>query len=326
MLSSFADCRKQLEEGNLAVLPTETVYGLAANGLSHSAVKKIFRLKGRPTVNPVILHVQNIQRALEYAEVCVQALKLAKYFWPGPLTLLLKKKEIVPGIVTANLNTVGLRSPSNETFQAMLNCLDFPLAAPSANPSNRTSPTTASQVVDFFGIDCPPVLDDGPANLGIESTILDLTSSTPCVVRPGHISASLIGECLDLEVKTSKKFHDIESPEQISPGSSQLHYAPLTPTLLHSSQESCLNYNAFSNSDLLLLPDATKNQNFKGLACSIDYLSKDGDLKEIAHSIYMKLHEADRAKFSKLHLCLLDEKDELALAINDRITRACGKK
>ena len=325
MLSSFADCRKQLVEGNLAVLPTETVYGLAANALDQSAVEKIFQLKCRPTVNPVILHVQNIKKASEYAHVNPQALKLANNFWPGPLTILLKKKEIVPGIVTANKDTVGLRSPSNTIFQAMLDSLEFPLAAPSANPSQRTSPTTAAQVLDLFGFDCPPVYDDGPTNLGIESTIVDITSGKPCILRPGHVSAHSIEKCLDLDVRNSKDFHEIDSPDQISPGSTKMHYAPKTPTVLHSSLEKCLEYNEFAQTDLVLLPAPPNCKKLQGLACEIDYFSANGNLQEIAKSLYSKIHKADKGMFSRLHLCLIDPKEDLAQAINDRISRACGK-
>lgn len=326
MLSSFALCREHLLEGNLAVLPTETVYGLAANGLDKNAVEKIFNLKGRPSANPVILHVQNIERALEFAYVDELAQKLADHFWPGPLTLLLKKKEKVPDIVTANLETVGIRAPSNQIFQDMLNCLTFPLAAPSANPSNRTSPTNAKQVLDLFGFDCPPVFDGGPTQLGIESTILDLTSTIPCILRPGHISAGLIEECLNLKIHVSNKFHDMHSLNQKSPGTSKLHYAPKTPTLLHDSIEECANYKKFSSEDLILLPASSSLFRLKGVDCSVDYLSKNGDLNEIARSLFSKLHEADQSGFSCLHLCLIEQKEDLALAINDRISRACFKK
>ena len=165
MISSFAHCKEQLENGNLAILPTETVYGLAANGIDPIAVKKIFSLKGIPPTNPVILHVSNIKDAQKYAFIDENAEKLAQHFWPGPLTLILKKRDIVPEIATAGLSTVGIRSPSNLVFRKILTSLSFPLAAPSANPSNRTSPTSASQVLEMFGHSCPPVLDDGPTEL-----------------------------------------------------------------------------------------------------------------------------------------------------------------
>ena len=174
MISSFAHCKEQLEDGNLAILPTETVYGLAANGIDPIAVKKIFSLKGRPPTNPVILHVSNIKDACKYTFIDENAEKLAQHFWPGPLTLILKKRDIVPEIATAGLSTVGIRSPSNSVFRKMLTSLSFPLAAPSANPSNRTSPTSASQVLEMFGDLCPPIMDDGP----IESTILNQAQKT----------------------------------------------------------------------------------------------------------------------------------------------------
>ena len=269
------------------------------------------------------MHIQNIQDATAYADVCDDAIKLANEFWPGPLTIILNKKDIVPGIVTANLKTVGLRSPSNTHFQSMLDCLEFPLAAPSANPSTEPVPL-AQQVINLFGSASPPILDGGATDLGIESTIVNLTSSIPCVVRPGHISATAIEECLGIEVKSSEKYHDIDSSNQISPGSAKL-LRPQDPTHLHLSLLKCINYDHFTQTELIIVPSAIAKEQFNSFPCKIECFSKNGELKEIAKSFYGKLHEADLANFSKIHLCLLNEKDELAIAINDRISRHVAK-
>ena len=161
--------------GRLAVLPTETVYGLAAVGTERSAVRKIFELKGRPAQNPLIMHVLGIQEAQHISHFTPLASKLADSFWPGPLTLVLPKRKIVPHEVTAGLDTVALRSPSHPLFRSILREVNKPLAAPSANRSNQISPTTAIEVVDEFGEECPPILDGGICDIGLESTVLDLS-------------------------------------------------------------------------------------------------------------------------------------------------------
>ena len=326
MFSSFANCKKQLIEGNLAVLPTETVYGLAANGLNTIAVQKIFNLKGRPATNPVILHVSNIGEASKYAYFDEKAKKLADQYWPGPLTLLLRKKDVVPEITTAGLSTVGVRSPSNDVFQDMLACLKFPLAAPSANPSNRTSPTSPHQVLEMFGNSCPPIFDDGPTDLGIESTILNLTSKLPIILRFGHISQLEIEKCLDQPVSTLIDSHNLNSKLHKSPGMSKVHYAPKTFSVLHETIDACMEYKNFTPNDLIISHSSRDIKRFQHLPCKAIAFSTNGGLEEIARCMYRKLHDADKAKFNQLHLCLNDSDDDLALAINDRIRRACAQK
>ena len=325
MISSFAHCKEQLENGNLAILPTETVYGLAANGIDPIAVKKIFSLKGRPQTNPVILHVSNIIDACKYTFIDENAEKLAQHFWPGPLTLILKKRDIVPEIATAGLSTVGIRSPSNAVFRKMLTSLSFPLAAPSANPSNRTSPTSASQVLEMFGYSCPPILDDGPTELGIESTILNLSSKKLSILRPGHISAASIEKCLGVPVSTCMELHEEHSKLKKSPGTSKVHYAPITPSILHKSVKDCLEYKNITPNDLIIIHSSIDIEKFDLLPCKTIALSKNGNLNEIARSLFGKLHDLDKLNYNQFHLCLNELKDDLAYAINDRIRRACAK-
>ena len=265
MISSFAHCKEQLENGNLAVLPTETVYGLAANGIDPVAVEKIFRLKGRPPTNPLILHVSNIKDANQYAFIDEKAAKLAQHFWPGPLTLILKKRDIVPEIATAGLSTVGIRSPSNAVFRKMLTSLSFPLAAPSANPSNRTSPTSASQVLEMFDHSCPPVLDNGPTELGIESTILNLSSKKLSILRLGHISAASIEKFLCVPISISTELHGKHSKLKKSPGTSKVHYAPKTPAILHESVKNCLEFKNITPKDLIIVHSSNDIEKFDRL-------------------------------------------------------------
>lgn len=325
MLSSFSDCKRNLVDGNLAVLPTETVYGLAANGLKSEAVNKIFELKGRPANNPVILHISGLDESRPYAIITKNAEILAERFWPGPLTLLLNKKNIVPGNVTASLNTVGIRSPSNKVFRKMLNELAFPLAAPSANPSNRTSPTTSAQVLEMFGSDCPPVLDDGQTALGLESTVIDLTSKVPTILRPGHVTTGEIEDCLSSHIST--KHDNLKSGKfpHKSPGNNFKHYSPKTPTMLHRSLESCIKSNELHRNELVLVYSQDAVARLNKFECTTWSLSEKGILEEVGRSLFKSLHEADTQNFKKIHLILLVEGDDLSLAINDRITRACAK-
>jgi L-threonylcarbamoyladenylate synthase len=169
-----------LNNNDLVAIPTETVYGLAANALNEKAVLKIFTLKKRPAYNPLIIHIGAIEDLDKWAKnIPEKAYLLAKTFWPGPLTLVLEKKAIVPNIITAGKNTVGIRMPNHPVTLSLLKQLNFPLAAPSANPFMSISPTTAEHVEDYFGHKLPMILEGGPCEKGIESTIIGFENSTP---------------------------------------------------------------------------------------------------------------------------------------------------
>src|SRR5271154_1802009 len=221
-----------LRAGEVVALPTETVYGLAANALDENAAAKIFRIKGRPANNPIIVHVAGI----EMAKSCVKnfpaiAEKLAKAFWPGPLTIVLPRAEKIPEIVTAGGATVGIRWPSHPFIQAVIRECDFPLAAPSANLSNRVSPTNAEHVHKSLGGKIPLIVDGGQSQVGIESTVLDLTVSPPRILRPGMIRAeSLAAVCGEIQgsgfrIQSSEKFLP-------SPGLLRKHYSPKAKLLV----------------------------------------------------------------------------------------------
>jgi L-threonylcarbamoyladenylate synthase len=212
-----------LRAGQVVALPTETVYGLAASALDASAVEQIFVVKGRPSHNPIIVHVATI----EMARSCVAhwtdlAQRLADAFWPGPLTLVLPKAPRIPDVVTAGGNTVGVRWPSHPVTQAVIRRCGFPLAAPSANPSGEVSPTTADHVRASLGDRIPLIVDGGPAEIGIESTVLDLSHGPPRVLRPGMIhveSLSAVAGPVRLDAQTS-------SDVLRSPGLLLKHYSP----------------------------------------------------------------------------------------------------
>ncbi len=217
-----------LQAGEVVAIPTETVYGLAANALDPGAVEKIFRLKGRPHSDPLIVHVANAERVSPLvAEVPLWAEKLMSLFWPGPLTILLPKSPQVPAIVTAGLNTVAMRCPKHPLTQALLELLPFPLAAPSANPFGRVSPTTPAHVLEYFDGQIPFILDGGPCDTGIESTIIGEENGRLVIYRPGAITKETLEEVLD--TKIGYRLHAKDQPQ--TPGQFPKHYAPKKPLL-----------------------------------------------------------------------------------------------
>jgi len=214
-----------LRAGEVVALPTETVYGLAANALDESAVAKIFQTKGRPSHNPIIVHVAGVEMAREcVSEWPVLADKLAKAFWPGPLTVVLPRSNKIPVTVTAGGGTVGIRWPGHPFMQAVIRECGFPLAAPSANLSNQISPTNAAHVRSQLEGKIPLIVDGGQAQVGIESTVLDLTVSPPRVLRPGMIHAeSLAAVCGEVAAGPS---HEGGGSQLRSPGLLKKHYSP----------------------------------------------------------------------------------------------------
>jgi L-threonylcarbamoyladenylate synthase len=214
----------ELRAGEIAALPTETVYGLAANAFDSVAVEKIYQAKGRPAHNPIIVHVASLQMAQEcVANWSNAAAKLAQSFWPGPLTIVLPKSAKVPDIVTAGGSTVGIRWPSHPFIQAVIKKCGFPLAAPSANRSNEISPTTAEHVEKSLGNSVSLIVDGGAANVGIESTVIDLVSAKPRILRPGMIHEDSLSAALGERAEFSQSSSDGALK---SPGMLPKHYAP----------------------------------------------------------------------------------------------------
>lgn len=213
----------------MVAFPTETVYGLGANALDSEAVKKIYQVKERPFASPLIVHVSDVEMARTVtAEWPVLAQKLAKRFWPGPLTIVLKKAAVVPELVTAGLDSVGVRVPAHPIALALIRAAGVPLAAPSANRFTELSPTTAEHVRAALGDRIEMILDDGPAQVGIESTVVSLRRDQPIILRPGMISEA------ELETVTGVKWErEVDVPHlreaAESPGQNPRHYAPRTP-------------------------------------------------------------------------------------------------
>jgi L-threonylcarbamoyladenylate synthase len=221
-----------LRRGELVAVPTETVYGLAADAKNSDAVKKIFVAKGRPSDHPLIVHIASFKNLTEWAkDVSPLAGILAKKFWPGPLTLLLNKAETVSDVVTGGLKTVALRVPKHPILLELLNELHTGLAAPSANPHKRISPTTAAHVMAGLSGKIAAVLDAGPCEFGLESTIVDLTGPTPRILRPGPITQKMIEDALQISMQASP-LHS----EKVA-GNMSIHYQPYTQTLLMPLEE-----------------------------------------------------------------------------------------
>lgn len=213
-----------LRSGGIAAIPSETVYGLAANAFESEAVARIYQAKGRPAANPLIVHVATAAMARECAaEWPPMAERLAGRFWPGPLTLVVPRSPRIPDLVAAGGPTVGLRWPAHPFFQSVIRECGFPLAAPSANPSDQLSPTTAEHVVAGLGDRIPLIVDGGPCVVGIESTVVDVTGSRPRILRPGVISAEQVAEAAGIQpgVQTDTDEGPLRSPGQLS-----RHYSP----------------------------------------------------------------------------------------------------
>ena len=230
----LGECAEIIQRGGTVAIPTETVYGLAANALDPIAVNRIFHAKGRPADNPLIVHVVSTEQLEQLvSEIPPKASSLIKTFWPGPLTLILKRTDIVPDITTGGLNTVAVRMPADIIAQELIRLSGKPLAAPSANISGRPSPTTASHVLHDLEGKIDAVIDAGNTCIGVESTVIDMSGEKPALLRPGYISAAKIEEIIG-EVEIGYSDHGTE-PEGIvrSPGMKYTHYSPSATVLNH---------------------------------------------------------------------------------------------
>lgn len=300
-----------LESGELVAIPTETVYGLAANALHPEAVIKIFETKNRPHFDPLIVHVASVEQAKSLAiEFPAKAQLLAEKFWPGPLTLLLKKKSIIPDLVTSGLDTVGIRMPQHPLTLELLRKLDFPLAAPSANPFGYISPTTAKHVKAQLGEKIQLILDGGPCEVGVESTIIDCTQETPVVVRLGGLGVekieSIIGK---VNVNTTS------SSKPSAPGLLISHYAPRKPFLLGNIQE-LVSKNSNMKIALITFEGEPKDALHK-------VLSLEGSLNEAARNLFKVMRELDQTDADVIIAEPVPDHG-LGRAINDRLRRAAA--
>jgi len=221
-----------IKSGGLVAFPTETVYGLGANALDGAAVKKIYKAKGRPSDNPMIVHIADRKALAQIAEATPAAQKLIDVFWPGPLTIVLKKKKVVPKETTGGLNTVAVRMPDHPVALALIRAAGVPIAAPSANLSGKPSPTKAAHVIEDFNdkIDC--IIDGGSSRIGLESTVLDLTSDIPTILRPGFVTPDDVKDVLGAVAVHPGAMGAVSEQNAKSPGMKYCHYAPKAKMIL----------------------------------------------------------------------------------------------
>ena len=232
--SDIAKAGALLREGAVVAIPTETVYGLAANALDEAAVAKIFAAKGRPQDNPLIIHISALDQLEDLAEEISPAVwQMAEHFWPGPLTMVVKKKDIVPDRTSAGLDTVGIRMPSHPVARAIIDAAGVPLAAPSANTSGKPSPTTARDVLDDMNGKIPAIVDGGACTVGVESTVVDMTGEFPQILRPGAITEEMIREAMGAVSTDRATLEGLSDDAKVrSPGMKYRHYAPKAPVIL----------------------------------------------------------------------------------------------
>jgi L-threonylcarbamoyladenylate synthase len=336
--ANLARLAAALLRGELVAVPTETVYGLAGDALNIAACRKIFRTKGRPATDPLIVHIHALAQLDLLAERNEAVEKIARAFWPGPLTIVLPKKPAVPALVTSGRPSVAVRMPAHPAFRALLKKCARPLAAPSANPFGYISPTSATHVLESLGAKIDHILDGGPATIGLESTILDLRDPRhPAILRPGAISAEEISRVLGRRVrraKTKAPRADSASPHKVgalAPGLLTKHYSPRTPIALHRRLSAKILATLGPDEAALLifpplpiartrLKPAEHPQNIFSLA------AKPGDLAAAARRLFDSLRALDAGRWEKIHIELAPGRSTLALAINDRLTRAAAKR
>lgn len=304
---------KLLSENKLVAIPTETVYGLAGNIFSEEAIQNIFKTKQRPLFNPLIVHIPNT----EYLKTIVKnipekAKLLAEKFWPGSMTLVLPKKDIIPSLITSGKETVAVRIPNHPVTLELLNKLTFPLAAPSANPFNRISPTKPEHVANYFNNNLEMVLDGGICKSGIESTIIGFENNEPIIYRLGALSVEEIEKVIGKVAIKNKKEQNPDAPGMLAK-----HYAPKTKTILINNVLVELNNHKGKKIGVISFSETVKGNN---IAANI-ILSKEKSLAKAASKLYDAMHELDKMN---LDVILIEKLPDIGLgrSMNDRLERA----
>lgn len=301
-----------LKQGDIIGIPTETVYGLAANALNADAVVKIFEAKNRPFLDPLIVHIHNAGQVSKYvSEFNDKAKLLADKFWPGPLTLLLPKNNLIPDLVTSGLDRVALRVPNHKLTLELLSRLEFPLAAPSANPFGYISPTAPYHVLAQLNGRLPMILDGGLCSIGLESTIVGFEDNDPVIYRLGGITKEAIEAVVGVIKIAEQKPATIQNP-----GMLETHYSPRKPLIFGNMSE---NINKFHRSEIGLI--CFKEPRHDLLPEQQMVLSPTGNLNEAAKNLFAAMRTLDA---SSMKVIIAEEFPEhgLGLAINDRLRRA----
>ncbi len=313
-MSDIQKAAQIIQEGGLVAFPTETVYGLGADALNPYAVAQVFEVKNRPTFDPLIVHVADLRQA----EILVQkfpsaALKLVEKFWPGPLTVVLPKSPMVPDIVTSSMPTVAIRVPNHPLALELIRESGRPIAAPSANLFGQVSPTTAEHVRKSFGKKIEMILDGGPCQVGVESTVLSFIDKEPVLLRPGGAPLEEI-QALIGPVRVAQK-----APGQIlAPGQLESHYAPRTPLILAGPQEALPQGQRLGWLGLGKPADP-------GPFAAVESLSEHQDLREAAANLFAAVRRLDERNLDVIWALPVPDQG-LGRAINDRLTKASHRK
>ncbi len=322
-----------LRNGGLVAFPTETVYGLGGNALDPNASKKIYAAKGRPSDNPLIVHVADRETIYQLtASVTEIATKLMDAFWPGPLTLILKKSKIVPYETTGGLDTVAIRFPNHPTALSLIKEACVPVAAPSANTSGRPSPTLAKHVIEDLSDKIDMIIDDGPVGIGVESTIIDVTEEVPVILRPGYITKEMVEKVIGnvkIDHAVNNQVKEGEHPK--APGMKYRHYAPKASlTLVEGELDTVIGtINSLAAIEMnngkkvgIICTEETKNSYKAGAVKSIGFRTSQ---ESIAHNLYALLRDFDQEGVDEIFSESFQEQ-QLGMAIMNRLTKAAGHK
>ena len=321
---------KVIRNGGTVAFPTETVYGLGANALDDEAVRKIFIAKGRPQDNPLIIHVSTKEISELVKDVPEVAQKIIDKFWPGPLTVILEKKDIIPNVTSANLNTIGIRMPNSEIALKLIELAERPIAAPSANISGRPSPTEVERCVEDLNGRVDYIIGGESSDIGVESTIVDCTVNPPLVLRPGGITLEMLKEInpeIELDKALKSKPNDDFKPK--APGMKYKHYAPNAHLkIIKGKNEKTIeiineiveNYIEKGNDVAILTTNENLNKFNNGKVIS---LGSENDLKEIAKNLFEELRNCDDLRVQYI-LCQGFEENGVGLAIMNRLNKAAG--
>lgn len=311
-----------LRSGEVVAIPTETVYGLAANAFDGKAVAKIFKAKSRPMDNPLIVHIAEFEELYSLVSSVPESAKiLAEKFWPGPLTMIMPKSDKIPNEVSAGLETVAVRMPSHPAARAVIKAAGVPLAAPSANISGSPSPTNAKYVLSDMGGKIPLILDGGPCSVGVESTVITLASNPPRVLRPGGITVEQLREALGEVQVDDAVIHELKKGEKAaSPGMKYKHYAPKADiTILNGSFSKFYDYVKSQPEDCFVLCFEGEERHFKN---AVTYGKRENGLSE-ANRLFDALRELDEMG-AKTVFARCPEMTGVGLAVYNRLIRSAG--
>ncbi len=319
-----------LRAGQLVAFPTETVYGLGANALNKEAVLSIFAAKGRPADNPLIVHIWHREQLRDICDVPPMAEKLMDAFWPGPLTILMPRRETIPLEVTAGLDTVAVRMPSHPVAAALLKVCDLPIAAPSANRSGKPSPTTAHYVYQDMNGRIPLILDGGPCEVGVESTVLDICHGTPCILRPGGVTQAMLEEVVGEVTVAGSVLRPLQKGEKaLSPGMRYRHYSPDGQvTLVEGTEQDVLHalqtlyHHAADNGHRACVLCFTEHVEALSDCCPHDLGSKHDDA-QVAHRLFETLRHLDDEGMEAIFSEVVTP-EGVGLAVMNRLGRAAA--